>query len=315
MSTQERNGLLRYGGPSRSIRATERPSRPPSPRGTDRDGTVPSEQIALSPERDGGQRSSVSSGGRHHQGQSAGTRVRLVSVGSLRRTPRGGWRPSGFERRRSATGDGVPRAAERLPGSAARNQTVSAGPRVSRCPISCFNPLPGLRPGETDSAVESSPTVTSDDSAGDPSGGGHPRRTTLEDSFDDTPVSASASRIRSPRIDATRLSLRQRRVAGEPGRNPVWTPLPSAHLSVSEPSDDPDYAALRATLLSLAREGSRLLGPNPQDHAATDPRAARGLLQRIDQFEEQVDRQGMEPVRRWVHALKCRVHKQAAADL
>ena len=91
--------------------------------------------------------------------------------------------------------------------------------------------------------------------------------------------------------------------------------MPSARLSTSDSSYDPDYAALRATLLALAREGYRLLGPNPADHAAVDSRAARGLLQRIDQFEEQVARQEMEPIRRWVHKLKCRVLDSAATEL
>ena len=91
--------------------------------------------------------------------------------------------------------------------------------------------------------------------------------------------------------------------------------MPSARLSMSEPSDDPDYAAMRATLLSLAREGYRLLGPIAKPHAAVDSRTTRGLLQRIDQFEEQVAKQGMEPIRRWVHNLKCRVLDSAAHNL
>ena len=91
--------------------------------------------------------------------------------------------------------------------------------------------------------------------------------------------------------------------------------MPSARLSMSEPSNDPDYLAMRATLLSLAREGYRLLGPIAEPHAAADSRATRGLLQRIDQFEEQVARWGMEPIRRWVQSLKCRVLDSAADNL
>jgi len=91
--------------------------------------------------------------------------------------------------------------------------------------------------------------------------------------------------------------------------------MPSARLSLSEPSDDPDYAAMRATLLSLAREGHRLLGPIAEPHIPADSRAARGFLQRIDQFEEQLARQGIEPIRRWVHNLKCRVLDSAANHL
>src|SRR4051812_27036548 len=47
---------------------------------------------------------------------------------------------------------------------------ASADPRVSQCPISSLS------------------TVVSDDSRGDSSRGGHPRRTTLEDRYDNTRV-------------------------------------------------------------------------------------------------------------------------------
>jgi hypothetical protein len=136
----------------------------------------------------------------------------------------------------------------------------------------------------------------------------------LKNHHHDTPASVSASRIRSPRIGADRLSLRQPRAVAEPGPNPVWTAVPARHRSVTETTFfDAEYAEIRATLLSLARDGHRLLGRIAADHAEPDSRVVRGFLQRIDQFDEQVAQHDLEPVRRWVHQLKCLVLDTAAA--
>jgi len=66
-------------------------------------------------------------------------------------------------------------------------------------------------------------------------------------------------------------------------------------------------------LLSLARDGSHLLGQIAEDHMEADTRAVRGFLIRIDQFEELAADRRIEPVRSWAHHLKCRVLDTAAA--
>jgi hypothetical protein len=129
----------------------------------------------------------------------------------------------------------------------------------------------------------------------------------LEDNYEDTQVLASASSIQSPRIDAKRLSQRQQPALAEPERNPVWAAIPSRPGSVSDTTFDPEHAALRATLLSLARDGYRLMGRIAEGNLEVDSRAVRGFLQRIDQFDELAADHRIEPVRTWAHHLKCQV--------
>lgn len=129
----------------------------------------------------------------------------------------------------------------------------------------------------------------------------------MEDSYDNTHVLASASSIQSPRIDANPLSQRQPSPVAEPGRNPGRVAIPSTPESVSGTSFDPEYAELRATLLSLARDGSRLIGRIADDDLEVDSRAVRGFLQRIDQFDVLAADHRIEPVLSWAHHLKCRV--------
>jgi hypothetical protein len=129
----------------------------------------------------------------------------------------------------------------------------------------------------------------------------------LKDNYEDIRVLATASSIQSPRIDANRLSQRQPPAVAEPGRNPVWSAIPSRPESVSDTTFDPEYAALRATLLSLARDGYRLIGRIADDNLEVDSRAVRGFLQQIDQFDELAAEHRIDPVRSWAHHLKCRV--------
>jgi hypothetical protein len=129
----------------------------------------------------------------------------------------------------------------------------------------------------------------------------------LEDSYEDTLVLASASSTQSPSIDANRLSQRQPPAAAEPRRNPVWAAIPDRPVSDSDTTVDPEYAALRATLLSLARDGYRLIGRITEDNLEVDSRAVRGFLQQIDRFDELAADHRIEPVRSWAHHLKCRV--------
>ena len=137
----------------------------------------------------------------------------------------------------------------------------------------------------------------------------------MEDSYEDTHVLASASRIQSPRIDANRLSQRQPPTVNEPRRNPIWTAIPSRPESVADATFDPEYAALRATLLALARDGYRLIGRIADDNLDVDSRAVRGFLQRIDQFDEVTSEYRIDPVRNWAHHLKCRVLDAAAVHV
>jgi hypothetical protein len=134
----------------------------------------------------------------------------------------------------------------------------------------------------------------------------------LEDNYEDIRVLPIASRIQLPRIDANRLSQRQPQAVAELARQPVWAVIPSRPQSVSETTFDSEYAALRATLLSLARDGHRLIGRIATDHLEADSRAVRGFLLRIDQFDELVTHHHIDPVRSWAHHLKCRVLDTAA---
>jgi hypothetical protein len=134
----------------------------------------------------------------------------------------------------------------------------------------------------------------------------------LEDNDENTRVFASASRIQSPRIEANRLSQRQRRAGTDATASPVWAVIPSRGRSVSENYFDPEYAALRATVLSLARDGHHLLTRSARNQYQPDSRALRRLLQRIDRLDEHLAHRGQVPVQRWVHQLKRLLLDRAA---
>jgi hypothetical protein len=134
----------------------------------------------------------------------------------------------------------------------------------------------------------------------------------LEDSYDHTQISASASMTLSPRFDANQMSLCQPRVIREPPPNASRVGIPSARQSVAEPIFDSDFVAFRTTLLSLARDGHQLLGQVTSGRSELDSGVVTGLLRRIDQLDEQAARLGLEPMRHWVHHLRCRVLTAAA---
>jgi len=134
----------------------------------------------------------------------------------------------------------------------------------------------------------------------------------LEDRDENTRVFASASRIQSPRIEANRLSQRQRRAGADAAASPVWAVIPSRGRSVSEIFFDPEYAALRATVLSLARDGHHLLNRSARNHSRPDSRALGRLLRRIDRLDLELAHRGGVPVQRWVHQLKCLLLDRAA---
>jgi hypothetical protein len=129
----------------------------------------------------------------------------------------------------------------------------------------------------------------------------------LEDNYEDTHILASASSIQSPRNDANRLSQRQPPAVVKPGRKPVRAAMPSRPESISETTFDPEYAAFRTTLLTLARDAYCLIGRIADDNLDVDSRAVREFLQRIDQFDALAADHRIDPVRSWTRQLKCRV--------
>jgi hypothetical protein len=73
---------------------------------------------------------------------------------------------------------------------------------------------------------------------------------------------------------------------------------------VPEAPFDPDYAAFRTMLESLATEGHRLVTHLSRDSSPAAFRRVRGLLRRIDRFDELARARGIETVRRWADRLK-----------
>jgi hypothetical protein len=134
----------------------------------------------------------------------------------------------------------------------------------------------------------------------------------LKDSYHGTKVSASASIIQSPRIDANRLSLRHLCAVPEPGRDAVGVAIPIRRQSDPETMFDPEYAAFRGALLSLARDGHRLLGLMAEGHRAVDSHAVHVFLEQIDQLEEEAARHRLEPVQRWLHNVRCLILDKTA---
>jgi len=130
---------------------------------------------------------------------------------------------------------------------------------------------------------------------------------TLDDVRDPIPMTAAASRTRSPRGDPDRLTLRQPRWATDPGRNPAWDEPPDRRCGGPETFFDPDYAAFRRMLLSLASDGQKLVRRIPHDSPGATDRRLRSFLRRIDRFDEVVEARGLEPVQRWAHRLRSLV--------
>jgi hypothetical protein len=146
-----------------------------------------------------------------------------------------------------------------------------------------------------------------DNSRGGQSRGVLPRRTALEDIRDNTLISTTVSRSWSPRVDTKRLTLCQPRTSAERRRNPAWGETSSRPRAVPESPFDPDYAAFRAMLQSLATDGQRLVGRIPGSSSPTLSRQVRSYLRRIDRFDELAAARGVETVRRWAHRLKSLV--------
>jgi hypothetical protein len=98
--------------------------------------------------------------------------------------------------------------------------------------------------------------------------------------------------------------------ASEPGRDAVGAGTPIGNRGDPVATFDPEYAAFRATLLSLARDGHRLLGRIAEGYSDIDPREVRDFLRRIDRFEEEAARHRAEPVRRWLHHVRSLILDQ-----
>jgi hypothetical protein len=92
-------------------------------------------------------------------------------------------------------------------------------------------------------------------------------------------------------------------------RNPDWiaAPGPRSRPGESTAIFDVEYAIFRARLLSLARDGHRLIGRIAKDRPNVNSRAVRGFLKRIDRMDQQAAHRGLEPLRKWVRSLKSRV--------
>jgi hypothetical protein len=126
----------------------------------------------------------------------------------------------------------------------------------------------------------------------------------LEDLRDATQKLAAVSRTWPPRVDPERMTLRQSRRVAEPGRNAVWNDPRGQRREGPETFLDPDYAAFRRMLLSLASDGHRLFNRIRCGSPAANGRRVRSFLRRMDQFDELVEARGLEPIRRWARRLR-----------
>jgi hypothetical protein len=77
---------------------------------------------------------------------------------------------------------------------------------------------------------------------------------------------------------------------------------------------DPEYAAFRAALPSLARDGQRLLGRIAEGYLEANPREVDDFLRQIDRLEEEAARYRLEPVQRWLHNVRCLILDKAATS-
>ena len=127
----------------------------------------------------------------------------------------------------------------------------------------------------------------------------------MEDNDDNSGVFASPSRICSPRIEANWPSQRQRRTRADATASPQRAVITSRGCHDAEEFFDPEHRALRAVVLSLARDGHRLIDQSARNHRKPDSRALGRLLERIDQLDLGLaDRPGA-PVKQWARQLKC----------
>jgi hypothetical protein len=136
---------------------------------------------------------------------------------------------------------------------------------------------------------------------------GQPRRTTLEDVTDRIPVFGTVSRTWSSRVNPDRPTVRPSRGMADLERNPLWDGPSKRRRTVPGSFFDPDYATFRTMLQSLAADGHRFLGQHAGGSSQANSRQARGLIGRIDQFEELAASRGIETVRRWAHRLRTLV--------
>jgi len=118
--------------------------------------------------------------------------------------------------------------------------------------------------------------------------------------------------IQTPRIDANPMSLRHLCAAAEPGRDTVGSDIPIGCRGDPQTMFDPDYAAFRGAILSLARDGHDLLRRIAEGGTEADPRDVRDFLRRIDRLKEEASRHRAEPVRRWLRQVRCLILDQAA---
>jgi hypothetical protein len=98
--------------------------------------------------------------------------------------------------------------------------------------------------------------------------------------------------------------VRQSRRSAEIGRNPIWNDPPEQRRTGPETFFDPDYAAFRRRLQSLASDGHRLVKRVSRNAPGAAGRQVRSFLRRIDRFDELAATRGLEPVRRWAHRLR-----------
>jgi hypothetical protein len=84
----------------------------------------------------------------------------------------------------------------------------------------------------------------------------------------------------------------------------VWNDPRGQRGAARETFFDPDYAAFRRMLQSLARDGHRLVKRVSRDAPGSAARQVRRFLQRIDRFDALAATRGLEPVRRWTHRLR-----------
>jgi len=101
----------------------------------------------------------------------------------------------------------------------------------------------------------------------------------------------------------------------EPEQNSVRTSVADSRRGNSEATFDPEYAAFRATLLSLAQDGRCLSSQMEQGLPEADSPSVRAFLQRLDQFDEQVALRGLEPLRQWVQHLRSLILDKVATRL
>jgi hypothetical protein len=129
----------------------------------------------------------------------------------------------------------------------------------------------------------------------------------LEDKHDNSRVFAAASSICSPRMKAHRPSQRQRPERLGDAASPVAASMPSGNPGVLADCFDPAYRALRASILSLARDSHQLLKQTAPDYTQPSSPTVGNVLGRLDQLGLELGRGELLPITRWAEALKSRL--------